>query len=308
MKRLWLAASLLAAATASAQWQSVLTEENVLWSANGEAYGAALELKRCAGEVTAVVRVPGTEDVAMESHVRLAYDNASRALFVLWRHDEEVRAVRHAAGRWSEPIVLARGPAFEGLQLVVTRAAGVTLLHGAWWNRDTAEYALLAFDERGLLSKFVAPLDQLANLNAAAGAIENTGKAAHPPLAMVRAGEGVDVAYGASRSTAITRLTLIPEPIGGDARMWRPSGRSGRRTDPAGLVSSTTAAVQSFIIDGRVVLYTPDAKFRYVVFENGRWTPIRMLALDDSLTSDTVLRELRRSILEHGSGAAPAAQ
>lgn len=309
MKRLVTAVLLLAAATASAQWQTVLTDDATVWAANEASVSVKLDLMRRDGDVTSFVRVPGTEDSVIESHPRLAYDTATGALFAMWRHGDEIRVSRRdASGQWSDPKFVTRGESLDGLQLVLTRASDTTLLHGAWWSGTTAEYALVAFDGPEVLSTVVVALDELANVRAAADEPEDTGAAAHPPLAMVRAGEAVDIAWGAPRTTTITRLTIKPEKVSGDARMWRPSGRSGRRTEPAGLTSLSTAAVQSFIIEGRVVLYTPDARFRYVVLDNGRWTPIRMFALDEKLTSEELVRALRRSVLEHGADDDPVSE
>lgn len=310
MKRLVLAASLslLLAVTASADWQTVLTDDDVLWSANEQSVSVKLDLMRRTGDARTAVRVPGTEDSITESQPRLAWDAASRALFVMWRHGGEIRVARRAAdGAWRS-FTVAKGPSIEGLQFVLTRSSDTTLLHGAWWSGDTAEYALVALDGAQVLSTSVSKLDELANIRVAAAEPEDTGAAVHPPLAMVRAGEGVDVAYGAPRSTAVTYVSIRPEKFHGDARMWRPSGRQGRRSDPAGLTSLSAAPVRSFIIEGRVVLYTPDARFRYVVHENGRWTPIRMLALDETLTSEELVLALRRSVLEHGADNDAASQ
>lgn len=309
MKKLATAVLCLAAATASAQWQTVLTNDATVWAANETSVSVKLDLMRREGDVTTFVRVPGTEDSVIESHPRLAYDNATGALFAMWRHGDEIRVSRRdASGEWSDAKVVTRGESLDGLQLVLTRASGTTLLHGAWWSGAKAEYALVAFDGPEVLSTVVVALDELANVLAAASAPEDTGAAVHPPLAMVRSGEGVDVAYGAQRTTALTRLTIKPVKVSADARMWRPSGRAGRRTDPAGLTSLTTAAVQSFIVEGRLVLFTPDARFRYVFLDNGRWTPIRMFALDEKLTSEELVRALRRSVLEHGTGDQPVSE
>lgn len=309
MRKLGTAVFLLAAATAGAQWQTVLTNDATVWAANEASVTVKLDLMRREGDEISFVRVPGTEDPVIESHPRLAYDHATGALFAMWRHGDEIRVSRRdASGRWSDARPVTRGESLDGLQLVLTRAAGTTLLHGAWWSGATAEYALVAFDGPEVLSSVVMALDQLANVRVAAHEPEETGAAVHPPLAMVRSGEGVDVAYGAQRTTTITRLTIRPEKVSADARMWRPSGRSGRRTGPAGLTSLTTDAVQSFIVDGRLVLFTPDARFRYVVFDDGRWTPVRMFALDEKLTSEELVRALRRSVLEHGAGDDPVTE
>ena len=310
MKRLLIAASLFAAVSVSAaQWDTVLTDDNTLWSANTGSVSVKLDLMQRNGDVIAPVRVPGTEDATIESQPRIAWDSATNILFVTWLHGNEITiARRDAKGVWSDPVVLAEGTNVEGLQLVLTRSSKTTLLHAAWWAGSTAEYALAAFDGAEMTSKVVTTLDQLAAVTASSD-FEDTGEAIHPPLAMVRNGEGVEVAYGAARSTAITRFTIKPEKLPSDARIWRPVGRAGRRTDPARLVSTSTAPVQSFIVDGRIVLYTPDAKFRYVVLDNGKWTPVRMLVVDGkTLTTEELLSALRRSVQEHGADDEAASQ
>jgi hypothetical protein len=54
--------------------------------------------------------------------------------------------------------------------------------------------------------------------------------------------------------------------------------------------------VQSFLSNGRVVLYTPDEQFRFVVYENGIWTPTRMIKLDEKLTPEILLEHLREAV------------
>ncbi|HVG23457.1 MAG TPA: hypothetical protein VND45_04830 [Thermoanaerobaculia bacterium] len=315
MKRLLLAfAFLLAAGTAGAAVETAITDENLLWTIDGGTARPSLMLTlRIGDQEPQTVVVPTTEDPALDAQPRLAWDAKSRTLFVLWRREgangDEIRlARRYASGRWAPPITVARGTAAAraGLQLVITHSQdkdAATLVHAAWWSlaqRPVAEYALIAFQGAEFLSVSVDSLDELAALLAAAGDDEDTGKAAHPPLAMVRSGQGVEVAYGAPRTTAVTRLQLEPK-VAPNARIWRPSGKDGRRTPAAHFISANSSPVESFIVGSNVVLYTPDARFRYVVLEDGKWTPVRMFATDDKLTSDDLLRELRRSVGQHGA-------
>ncbi|HUR83576.1 MAG TPA: hypothetical protein VM733_22660 [Thermoanaerobaculia bacterium] len=319
MKRLWIAmALLLAAGTAgAAQVQTALAEGNLLWSVDSARSAKSLVLTLRIGDDYQYVTVPTTDDDAIDSQPALAWDATSRTLFVMWRREgangDEIRlARRYASGRWAPPIVVANGANAHraGMQFVITHAADevTTLVHVAWWtlaDRPVAEYALVAFQGAELLSTSVDKLDELAAVLASAAADEDTGKAVHPPLAMLRNGSGVDVAFGAPRSTAITRVQIDPTPTA-NARIWRPSGKSGHRTGAANLVSVSTAPVQSFIIGGNVVLYTPDARFRYVILEDDKWTPVRMLATDAKLTSDDLVRELRRSVEQQGAAPTTA--
>jgi len=130
---------------------------------------------------------------------------------------------------------------------------------------------------------------------------EEDGGAVHPPLALAYADSSVDVVYGKQASTKLTRVRIDPRRVASEARLWRPSGRTGVRTGPARLVTADSAPVQAFISKGRVVLYRPDAQFRYVVLENGVWSPERMIQLDDKLTSEQLLRELHRTVDDQGA-------
>lgn len=316
MKRLWIAAALLLAAgtAGAAQVESALADGNLLWTVDGAASRPSLVLTLRIGEDRQSVLVPTTDDEAVDAQPRLSWDKTSKTLFVLWRREgangDEIRlARRYASGRWAPPIVVANGASASraGLQLVVMHDDTTTFVHAAWWTlgaKPKAEYALVAFQGAELLSTSVDGLDELAGLLTTAAADEDTGKAVHPPLAMVRNGLGVDVAYGAPRTTTITRVQLEPRKIAPNARIWRPGGKSGRRTQAANLASLTSAPVESFIVGGHVVLYTPDARFRYVILEDDKWTPVRTLVTDEKVTSEDVVRELRRSVGKHG--AAPS--
>ena len=254
-----------------------------------------LELSRRRGEVRDTLVVPTTGDDVLESEPGLAYDAVTDAVYILWHRaaegiDEIRLASLNADGEWSDVHLLAKGAEVSraGLQLVLTHAreegddADTTLLHAAWWDLGAEvvpQYAMVAFESGRHLSTEAANLETLveAPLTREAAEREDTGAAAHPPLVMERAGEFVDVVFGADRTTAVTRVRIEPKRIAGEARIWRPSGRTAQRTGPANLVSHGTAPVQAFISGDRVVLYTPDAKFRYSVFDNGHWTPIRMI-------------------------------
>jgi hypothetical protein len=320
MKRLSLAIAiallLLAAGTAgAAQVETALGEDNMLWSVDASEPQRSLVLTLRMGDFHQYVTIPTTDDEALDATPRLAWDRAARTLFVLWRRQgangDEIRlARRYASGRWAPPIVLANGAEASraGLQLAITRAkdgnAQITLVHAVWWTlrqAPVAEYALAAFQGAELLSTSVDSLDDLAAVQAAATDEEDTGKAVHPPMAMVRNEEGVEVAFGAPRTTAMKRVTIDPVKIGPNARIWRPGGKQGRRTPAALLISASSDPVESFIVNGDVVLYTPGSRFRYVILEDGKWTPVRMLATDDQLTTEDLVRELRRSVGQHGA-------
>lgn len=323
-----LVALLLAASFASAQnaMQAVLRPDSTVYAIDASKPSAQLELSRRRGETQETLIVPTTDDEATESDGRLAFDAATGTVFVLWhRSAEGVDEIRLAAlnvnDEWSDVHLVAGGESGRraGLQVILTHArekgdeADTTLLHATWWNLGadaTPEYALVAFEGSHHLSTDIADLrsfDTDASAAREATEAEETGDVEHPPLAMSRTGKFIDVLFGGEQTTAVTRVRIEPKRVSSDARIWRPSGKTTQRTPPARLTSHSSAAVQAFVSGERIVLFTPDAQFRYSVFDDGRWTPVRMIELDENLTSEHLVEELRSSV-EEATTLAPKAQ
>jgi hypothetical protein len=311
---------LTAGVASAASLETVLTPDSSLYAISvkdgAKGIEPRLELTRRQDEVRTTLTVPGTDDAELESDARLAYDSCSDTLFVLWHRSgqglDEIRlATLNGAGEWSEPYLVASGAQVNraGLQMVLTHARGAgatsdaTLVHAAWWDlgADTVpQYAIVAFEKGQHYSTDVERLDELAAIRQVDGeaTTEDTGAVLHPPLALTRDGKSVDVVFGGDRTTAITRVRIDPRQYTSNARMWRPVGRSAMRTEPAHLTSADSSPVQAFLSNGRIVLYTPDSQFRFIVLDDGKWTPIRMIELDETLTTDELLHQLRRTVEE----------
>jgi hypothetical protein len=316
------ASALLISATsvAAAQVQSVLASDNTLYAISDGA-SAQLELSRRKADINEKLVVPGTADAAIDSDARLLWDGDTSTLFVVWHkasadRDAVVLASLSANGAWSDPVVVAScsSQRRSGLQTALTHVpatsvdgAATTLIHATWWGVGSnlvAEYALIAFEGGKYVSTDVSRLNDLASKQAeSADPFEDTGIALHPPLAIAPAetGSAIDVVYGAPNSTKITRVRLEPRLVKSDARIWKPLGRGTEGSGPARLISNDSAPVQAFIANGRIVLYRPDAKFRFVVLQNGVWSPERMIQVGEKLTTDELLRALRRTVAESGA-------
>lgn len=333
-----IALALLTASTAFAvDMKTVLSPDGTLFAVDGGTPRAFLSLTKNKGDERATMLVPATDDEATESDARLLWDTKTATLFVVWHsaapdRDSIMMQSLNAEGVWSEPVVLASCSSRRrvGLQTLLTHAAVpveeakdgeqpepkpiayATLIHAAWWGVGesyTAEYAMVAYEGGQLVSSEVARLDELANRGGEADEYEDTGAPLHPPLAMTLDGNAVDVVYGTANSTRLTRLKLDPKKVVGDGRFWRPLGRNGGRTGPARLIAADAAPLQAFVSRGRIVLYDSSAKFRFVMFENGEWSPERMLQLDGHVTAEQVVRELQRTVDgQSATDAAPAEQ
>jgi hypothetical protein len=314
------AAVLLLASLAFAEApQTVLTPDGVLYAIQADGDLPLLQVTRRSSAHTSVVIVPSTEDEAIETHPRLVFDTVAKSLIVVWHRageeGDDIRLVTLAGdGTWSEPMTISgcNTARRAGLQVVLTHLPAEvegglqpTLVHIAWWKlneiEQIPEYALVAFEDGKHVSTDVENLQDLAGVRQSGnegGELEDVAEALHPPLAVARTGRGdeVEVVFGTPGSTALTRVKLLPKLVAGQARLWKPSRGSGGGLPKAGLVSSDGAPVRSFLSNGRVVLYTPDEQFRYVVYENGAWTPTRMIKVDESLTPDEILEHLRKAI------------
>jgi len=293
--------------------QTVLTANSLLYSVSSSSDATVLELTRRNGEARSTMVVPGTDDAALDTDGRLVWDSCSDKLYVAWHREaegnDEIRlAVLNPDGEWEQPIVIdARSDRRHlGLQMVLTHARSgaeepeATLVHAAWWAAGVAfepEFAIVAFESNQHVSTEVANLEILAAVRQAEDdEVEETGAPLHPPLALARDGSAVDVVFGGTMTTAITRVRIEPRRIVGEARIWRPVGRAGVRTGPTRMVADSTAPVQSFISKGRIVLYAPDAKFRFTVLDNGQWSPVRMIEAGDDLSTERLIQELHRTV------------
>ncbi|HVE71835.1 MAG TPA: hypothetical protein VNI54_10735 [Thermoanaerobaculia bacterium] len=295
---------------------SLLTPNGVRYAIEPKPGTPQVELARAEGQKRARLVVPSTQDPWMESGAQLAYDTAANTLFVIWSREgatgAEIRyAMLNERGEWSTPRLISAGSdAYLGLQFVLTHPAGdegITLLHAAWWSiegtRTTAEYALFAFENGKFISGEVNDLETLASVkyDVVAGEFEDTGTPLHPALAIERNGDTVDVVFGSTTSTAVTRFNVMARKIAPNVRIWKPVGRTGGgRTERANLTSTDpTVPVSGFIRKGNVALYTVGEDFRFVILKkDGSWSPIREVRIDDDNTADDLLRELQQQLEE----------
>lgn len=296
---------------------SLITPDGVRYTLEQSPEAPQIEIIRVAGDVRARLIVPSTQDAGKESQAQLGYDSAHDTLFVVWSRESagygEVRyATLSAAGHWSPArLIVAGSPMYRGLQFVLTHGATddahATFMHVAWWSISgrllAPEYALFAFENGRFVSAEVENLNDLLGLDAEANprlfGYEPDRLALHPPLALDRDGETVDVAFGSLDSTSINRLNVAVRRVGGDVRIWKPLGRRGSRTPGAGLTSITGAPVQAFMNNGHLALYTMDEEFRFVVLRNsGSWSPVHTLPIDEQNSAQDLLRELKTTVEE----------
>ncbi len=296
---------------------SLITPDGVRYAIERDPDLPQVEITRAEGGNRARLIVPSTEDATGESQAQIAFDPVTDTLYVVWTRETEGRgevryATLNAAGYWSSARNIAAGSGmYRGLQLALTRSeyggTPATFMHLAWWSINgpilDPEYALFAFENGKDVSAEVANLDEMAlvgdGVTASGYDDEDLGLSIHPPLTMERNGDGVDLAFGSTASTSVTRINIVPRKIGGNVRIWKPVGRGAVNTPKSSLTSNDSTPVQAFIRDGRLALYTVGEDFRFVVLKkNNTWTPLYSVQIDEDNTSTDLLRDLRASVQE----------
>lgn len=316
-KRLLLIGLLALAPVAAFGASSVLTTKGVLYSIENNGDRNSVLIMRRSGERKALLVVPSTVDDTRDDRAQLEYDRASDRLYVIWVRETKTSDVMmswlDAYGEWSEPQVISGAPGLaqrDVLRTALTRGTSngvrTTLFHIASWVRDGeslfGEYSLVAFEQGERVSTYNTNF-QLLDIRSN----PNSGDAADmvvlnpfPALALSPSGDGVDMVYGYELGTSVTRLHITPR-LEVNARMWKPAGRTIGSLPPAHFAANSAEPVKALFSRDRVVLYTDEKVFRFVVFEGGSWSDTRELALDDKLTGEALMNQLKRFIEEEFS-------
>lgn len=300
--------------------QAVLSIDGAVYTVESDST-TELHLTKRVGTKRETHVVPTTEDDLIESQAQLVWDRANKTLFVLWhrsgeRVDQILLSRLYADGTWADPVLIATGSASRrvGLEVAMTRATidathTATLIHAAWWSmgaQPVAEYALIAFENGQHVSTSVTDLKALAGISSDAIELEAMADVLHPPLAIERSGANVEVVFGSPNSTIVNRVLVQPK-LRVDARLWKPGRKGGVTTPRASIQSANGEPVKAMLSEGRIVLYTPDDQFRFVVFDKGKWSPEHMIRLDSELTSEQMVGELRKAIQQLDMDEAPPA-
>lgn len=318
MKRL-LFAGLLVLAPVAFGASSVLTSKGILYSVESSD-GTSVNLMRRSGGTKTLLVLPATVDDTRDDRAQLEYDRSTDRLYVMWiRGGDKTTDVMMSYldpngpnGEWSEAEVLSTAPGLarrDEIRTALTRSGRTTFIHVASWVRDglnlAGEYSLTAF-ESGTQTSTYATNFQMLDIQGQTGYADDLEVLTpFPALAIAPISDGIDVVYGHEQGTAVTRLHITPrlEPT---ARMWKPLGKTSGSMPPAHFAANSTAAapVKALFSRNRVVLYTSDSMFRFVVFENGAWSDAREFMLDEKLTGDALLDQVRRFIEEAQSDEA----
>jgi hypothetical protein len=268
------------------------------------------------------VSVPGSLTAGVHWRPALAYDSASKTLFVFWLKmpnamSSELMLTSYSNGRWQPPFSVDNQP----YRLRFNLRIGIThhvaqlqqdgsyldlpalLLHAVWWEEtgmgDSARYGLffikngtVASQELYELNDFVPP--QLA---VEVSPTFNREILKHPAIKDSGSADAVDVIFGDSRTNTFNRIRMRPVadgrihiPIGarpGGPPIGAPKSFSA---DWTGRISTITSPR-----DGSFLLYnTSTDSVSYIMYADGAWSTIKTLPLNDKLSADAAVAALSR--------------
>ena len=335
MKRLGLSTLLILALTLPVAASPNARDSDMLLTKDGTIYtvesrfnpygqGGALFLTTQRGEDVSTIAVPSAVGDGSHTRPALAYDSESDTLFVFWQKApspvaSELLFCAYHNGEWTAPTSIDKG-AFQlrfNLRIGVTRkieqidgegkhsiVPGLTV-HATWWQEtgsgEYARYAMLTI-EKGIvtatvtrdLSEFVTgPADAAKDASDAGSDVLR-----HPALFETDK-ETIDVVFGDVPTKKLHRVTLKPVaegrvriPIGvKDTKINAPRNRL-----VAGGESSTRISAVGDS-GGDIVFYTAsETNVKYMTYENGTWSSVRSISLNDKVNADAAVNALRRLV------------
>jgi hypothetical protein len=325
MKKLLLAVALLVlpvVAFADDQREILLTSDGTLFIAEptsndtGEvdsSVAAYIRLTIVRGEETTHSIVPGTLASGLHKNPALAYDNASKTLFVFWQrsasllHSELLFETMNANAEWGPVAAFGNGRNMrENLRIAVTRKADAPTedgkgtvsvpqinVHAVWWETDSwdgqesAQYAMMTVENGAVVETSITQLLEFVDANAAGTRFVTNGVPEvfkHPSL------------FPSTQQDSVR-----PSKIVGNARVHIPVGRSEGSTTAPRFSAASNSRIGTIIGgDDRIALYTSDEnnKLRYVLYKDGKWSEARAVQTDAAITRETAINAVRR-LIEH---------
>lgn len=272
------------------------------------------------GNDSTIVPVPASISDGYHFAPALAYDTATKTLFIFWEtmrnggFTSDLSFCSYRNGVWGNAATLdsVAWDLREHLRIAITRkteqrsATGdVTLLpevtvHAVWWQQsgstEWARYAMLPTDNGNVRTDSIRVqnlFDFVSKPEADSDRPSDNELLRHPVVVESPEHDTVDVVFGDVRRDSMHHVTLKPVANG---RLRIPIGvKDGSIPTPAAVFDSTTAISGVSSADGSIAFYFSTPKtMSYLLYKNGGWSPLRSLPLSGKLSSEAAVDALRR--------------
>jgi len=275
--------------------------------------------------------VPESLQAGFHSDAALAYDTASKTLFLVWSHmpngmSSELLLASYRDGKWQRAISIdSQGYSNHlNLRLGITRRvsqlqkdgtyadAPALILHALWWESDghgqEARYAMLPIEDGALSQDAVEihSLEEFVGKDETVNPVDenfNPEILRHPAIVSSPMQSSVDIVFGDAEKKSIHRVTL--QPIA-QHRIHIPVGIGGGA--PGGSKALNLIAPASFTADwsGRITVIehgdrfifanATDKALNYITYSDGTWSDAKSITLNSKLTVETALAAVDKMV------------
>jgi hypothetical protein len=280
------------------------------------------------------VLIPESLQAGFHSDAALAYDTASKTLFVLWTHmpnamSSELLLASYREGKWQPAVSIDyRGNSSRAnLRLAITRRVSqlqkdgsyadvsTLILHALWWDSsgqgEEARYAMLPIENGALaesaievhsLKEFVPSDDDTYN---EVSEKFNAEILRHPAIVSSPMGSSVDIVFGDRAKNSFHLVTLHPIA---EVRLHIPVGVVGGGGPAGGGKPLSVIAPANFSAnwkgpitviergDSLIFANATDKALNYLTYSAGTWSDAKSIALSSKLTVETALAAVDKMV------------
>lgn len=275
--------------------------------------------------------VPESLQAGFHSDAALAYDTASKTLFLVWSHmpngmSSELLLASYRDGKWQRAISIdSQGYSNHlNLRLGITRRvsqlqkdgtyadAPALILHALWWESNghgqEARYAMLPIED-GALSQDAVEIHSLEEFVAKDETVNTVDEnfnpeiLRHPAIVSSPMQSSVDIVFGDTDKKVIHRVTLqpiaqhrihIPVGIGGGAPG---GGKPLNLIAPASFTADWSGRITVIEHGDRLIFANAtDKALNYLTYSDGTWSDAKSITLSSKLTVETALAAVDKMV------------
>lgn len=287
-----------------------------------------IQLSTHDGEKEKTLFVPASLEGGLNSEPSLAYDSATRTLFVFWqrmpnRTTSELVFASYRNGEWSHATVLDPGlfRFRRNLEIAVTRSVDdrskpqtlarlhQLVIHAVWWEEtgfgERGRYAMISLSD-GIVSDIaLRDLSDFISQNANSSTSGDYVSASldrdlfrHPSIHEMPDNESVDILFGDFNSNRFNRINV--RVVRGEGVLNLPIGIvRGELPAPGGLIQVANNKLTTIALPGtgNVAFYTStDRTLTYTVFKDLQWSEAKTISLTGRVTLDAAVGALRQLV------------
>lgn len=307
-------------------------EQQTPSESSGVAASNVLQLSIQNGSDTQRLLVPESLAAGFHSDGALAYDTASKTLFLVWTHmpngmSSELLLASYRDGKWQRAISIdSQGYSNHlNLRLGITRRISqlqkdgtyadvpALILHALWWESsgrgEEARYAMLPIEDGALSQDSVEihSLEEFVGNDETVNKVDKNFNAEilrHPAIVSSPMQSTVDIVFGDTEKKSIHKVTLhpiaehrahIPVGIGGGGPAG--GGKPFNLVAPASFNADWKGPITVIERGDRLVFANAtDKALNYVTYSDGTWSDAKSIALSSKLTVETALAAVDKMV------------